>query len=58
MALNAIAELLNINRDDLLENIIAGYVASVKKEIEDIANKHPSFSEQYPFIEAQLISHK
>jgi len=26
------------------------YVESVKMEIEDIANKYPSFSEKYPYI--------
>lgn len=47
----AVAEILNINSADLLENLMCNYIASVKKEIKNIANKYPSFSEKYPFID-------
>jgi len=50
IAFKAIAELLKINCEDLLENILTEYVSSVKNEIENIANKYSSFSEKYPFI--------
>ena len=46
----AISELLNIDSDQLLNNLMGEYVTSVQEEIEDIANKYPSFKKQYPFI--------
>ena len=55
IAFKAIAELLNINCEYLLENILTEYVSSVKNEIENIANKYPSFSEKYPFIKTNWI---
>ena len=46
----AIAELLNIDTDELLDELMSHYVMSVRERISDIADKHPSFTDKYPFI--------
>ena len=50
LAFIATAELLRIDKDDLLNELMGSYVASVQKSIIATAEKFPSFSSQYPFI--------
>lgn len=47
----AIAELLNMESDELLEALMTSYVSSVRENIIDVAYQHPSFCDRYPFIE-------
>ncbi len=47
----AIAELLNIETDELMEALMGSYVSSVRENIIDIAHQHPRFSDRYPFVE-------
>lgn len=47
----AVAELLNISSDELLENLMAEFVSSVQDSIGNIAQHHPAFCEKYPFIQ-------
>ena len=46
----AVAELLNTSEHQLLEELMASYVKSVRKGIVDVASKYPEFESRYPFI--------
>ncbi len=50
----AIAELLNIESDELLEALMRSYVSSVRENIIDVAYQHPGFSDRYPFVEHHI----
>ena len=50
----AIAELLNIGSDELLEALMGSYVSSVRENIIDVAHQNPGFSDRYPFIEHHI----
>ncbi len=47
----ATAELLGIDKHDLLDFLMGNYVKSVQKSIMNTAGKYPSFSSQHSFIE-------
>ena len=47
----AIADLLNIEKNDLLEKIMASYIESVRVDMIDRGAKHPQFATEYPFIQ-------
>jgi predicted hydrocarbon binding protein len=49
-AFNAVAELLNVSSDDLLEKLMKEYISSVQEKVVDVAQKYPVFEEQYPFV--------
>ena len=46
----AIADLLNICTDELLENLIENYIDSIQNSITDLGIKYPVFGNKYPFI--------
>ena len=46
----AVAELLNISEQELLEKLMRSYVLSVREGIVDVASKYPEFKERYPFV--------
>ncbi len=50
----AIAELLNIESDELLQALMGSYVSSVRENIIDVAYQHPGFSDRYPFVEYHI----
>lgn len=50
----AIAELLNVESDELLEALMKSYVSSVRENIIDVAYQHPGFSDRYPFVEHHI----
>ncbi len=50
LAFSAVAELLNTDDRELLENVMASYVTTVRQNIVEVANKHPSFCSKYPFV--------
>jgi hypothetical protein len=52
VAFRAVAELMNIDGDELLQELMSSYVASVQCSIADIAYKYPAFSDRFPFVEA------
>ncbi len=47
----AIADLLNIDKNDLLEKIMTSYIESVRVDMIDRSVKHPQFATEYPFIQ-------
>ncbi len=47
----AIADLLSIDKNELLEELMASYIESVRVNVVDIASKHPQFSSKHPFIQ-------
>ena len=51
MAFRAVAELMNVSSDDLLENLMSEYVSSVREKVADVAHQYPVFAEKYPFVE-------
>lgn len=51
VAFSAVAELLNVSGDDLLENLMREYVSSVQESIGNVARHYPVFAEKYPFVE-------
>ncbi len=51
MAFRAVAELLNISSDELLDNLMREYVTSVQEGIGYVACHYPVFAEKYPFVE-------
>ena len=50
----AIAALLNIESDELLEALMGSYVSSVRENIIDVAHQNPGFSDRYPFVEHHI----
>ncbi len=50
----AIADLLNIDKNELLEELMASYIESVRNNVVDIASKHPQFGTKHPFIQHNL----
>jgi len=52
VAFRAVAELINVDSDELLQHLMSNYVASVQCSIADIAHKYPAFSDRYPFVES------
>ena len=49
-AFKAIAELLNIDSDELLQALMSSYVSSVQNSIAETADIYPEFKNKYPFI--------
>lgn len=47
----AIADLLNIDRSELLEKVMSSYIESVRGNLSDISTEHPQFAREYPFVE-------
>ncbi len=47
----AIASLLNIDKNDLLEKIMTSYIDSVRGGLVEKGVKHPQFVPKYPFIQ-------
>lgn len=47
----AIADLLNIEKNDLLEKIMTSYIESVRVDMIDRGVKRPQFATEYPFIQ-------
>jgi hypothetical protein len=46
-----IADLLNIDKNDLLEKIMTSYIESVRVDMIGRSPKHPQFATEYPFIQ-------
>jgi hypothetical protein len=51
MAFKAVAELLDIDSQMLLETIMEEYLSSVRNCIGEVALKYPTFRVKYPFVE-------
>ena len=51
MAFKAVAELMDIDNQMLLETLMEEYVSSVRNCIGEVAMKYPAFREKYPFVE-------
>ena len=51
MAFRAVAELMNVDSDQLLEELMTAYVSSVRERVADVAHQYPVFAEKYPFVE-------
>ncbi len=47
----AIADLLSIDKNELLEELMISYIESVRMNIVDISSKHPQFASKHPFIQ-------
>ncbi len=47
----AIADLLGIDQNTLLEELMASYIKSVRIHVVDSTSKPPQFAEKYPFIQ-------
>jgi len=50
MAFCAVAELLKIDGNELLESLMVAYVLSVRGHIVEMASKYPVFGDKYPFV--------
>ena len=46
----AVAELLNVNENELLDELMGAYVNNVRQSIVKQAGHYPEFSKKYPFI--------
>ncbi|MFT5730035.1 MAG: hypothetical protein ACI8PB_004209 [Desulforhopalus sp.] len=46
-----VADFLNIDKNDLLEKIMASYIESVRVDMIDRGAKHPQFATEYPFTQ-------
>ena len=51
LAFRAVAELMNVDSDQLLEELMTAYVSSVRERVADVAHQYPVFAEKYPFVE-------
>lgn len=49
-AFKAVAELMNVDSEELLQALMSSYVSSVQKSIADTADLYPEFTDKYPFI--------
>ena len=47
----AIANLLNIDKNDLLEELMTSYIGSVRVSIVERTSNHPQFISKHPFIQ-------
>lgn len=47
----AIADLLNIDKNELLEELMTSYIGSVRVNIVERASNHPQFVSKHPFIQ-------
>ncbi len=47
----AIADLLSIDKNELIEELMASYIESVRVNVVDITSKHPQFASKHPFIQ-------
>lgn len=47
----AIADLLNIDKNELLEELMTSYIGSVRVNMVERASSHPQFVSQHPFIQ-------
>jgi hypothetical protein len=48
-----VAELMHISSDELLQELMASYVLSVRESVADVASKYPVFGDRYPFVETR-----
>ena len=49
-AFRAVAELRNVDSNDLLEDLMSSYVLSVQSDIASIVDVNPMLVSKYPFI--------
>ena len=47
----AIADLLNIDKNELLEELMTSYIGSVRGDIIERASNNPQFVSKHPFIQ-------
>jgi hypothetical protein len=51
IAFKAVAELMDIDSQMLLETLMEEYVSSVRDSIGEVAMRYPAFRAKYPFVE-------
>ncbi|MBU1566855.1 MAG: hypothetical protein KJ630_14685 [Proteobacteria bacterium] len=49
----ATAELLGIEKNELLQQLMEEFITRTKESIVDVAHKYPKFSHQYPFLTSE-----
>lgn len=47
----AIADLLKIDRNELLEELMASYIESVRANLADITSTHPQYESKFPYVQ-------
>ncbi len=51
LAFSAVAELLQVDEVELLQNLMKSYVQGIQEKVVEIGVKYPAFAEKYPFVE-------